>query len=220
MPANIRRKVLRAQQFGRPPPEPKAPKKDKRKATLARAAAAEAAAASSLRPDEDEDVDEDGGVALRSDDDALAGSADGEADETSAATAAKAKEPKPRYILFVGNLPFDATTEGVEAHFAAVRPTQVRHRTEKATGRSRGFAFVEFDSHARMDACLTRYHRSEYLEGHEAGAVPAAAATKEAEAEAEAEAEPDAEAMQTLPAQDGGKKEGPKGARRINVQLT
>jgi RNA recognition motif-containing protein len=49
--------------------------------------------------------------------------------------------------LYVGNLPFSATAEEVQAAFQAHGTvTDVRVVTDRATGRSRGFAFVTMGS--------------------------------------------------------------------------
>jgi RNA recognition motif-containing protein len=49
--------------------------------------------------------------------------------------------------LYVGNLPFDATTEGVRAAFEAFGTVHdVTLVTDRDTGRSRGFGFVEIDA--------------------------------------------------------------------------
>jgi RNA recognition motif-containing protein len=45
--------------------------------------------------------------------------------------------------LYVGNLPFSATDEELRNVFAAYNPTSVSIITDRDTGRSRGFAFVE-----------------------------------------------------------------------------
>ena len=48
--------------------------------------------------------------------------------------------------LYVGNLPFDATTESVRAAFEAFGTVHdVSLVTDRETGRSRGFGFVEMD---------------------------------------------------------------------------
>ena len=67
---------------------------------------------------------------------------------------------KPRFILFVGNLPYTATTAQIDAHFAKLAPTSLRHRTDKVTGRSKGFAFLEFEGYEKMKTCLKLYHHS------------------------------------------------------------
>jgi nucleolar protein 6 len=65
-----------------------------------------------------------------------------------------------RFIVFVGNLPFTATKEQILAHFAKITPSSIRHSTNKATGRSKGFAFLEFDGYDKMKTCLKLYHHS------------------------------------------------------------
>ncbi|KIV88082.1 hypothetical protein PV10_09012 [Exophiala mesophila] len=77
------------------------------------------------------------------------------------------EDPEPRsgksparFIVFVGNLPFDATAEQVTQHFVKLAPVSVRLSTDKQTGRSKGFAFVEFDGYDKMKTCLSLYHHS------------------------------------------------------------
>ena len=65
-----------------------------------------------------------------------------------------------RFILFVGNLPYTATTPQIQSHFAKLAPKAVRHSTNKSTGRSKGFAFLEFDGYDKMKTCLKLYHHS------------------------------------------------------------
>ncbi len=49
--------------------------------------------------------------------------------------------------LYVGNLPWSATEEELEAHFAQCGPVKaVRRITEGRAGRSKGFGFVEMES--------------------------------------------------------------------------
>jgi RNA recognition motif-containing protein len=49
--------------------------------------------------------------------------------------------------LYVGNLPFDTTSEDLEALFSKVGPCESASViTDRATGRSRGFGFVEMSS--------------------------------------------------------------------------
>ena len=67
--------------------------------------------------------------------------------------------------ILVGNLPFSATTESINQHFAKVRPRSVRHRTQKDTDKSKGFAFLEFDAYDRMKTCLKSYHHSNFDDG-------------------------------------------------------
>lgn len=53
--------------------------------------------------------------------------------------------------LFIGNLAYDVTEAELRAHFAALGPlSSLALPTDRATGKPRGFAFVEF--HERADA--------------------------------------------------------------------
>ncbi|KAK5102568.1 hypothetical protein LTR70_000426 [Exophiala xenobiotica] len=75
------------------------------------------------------------------------------------------EEPKkskdaPRFICFVGNLPYTCTTEQIQQHFRKLEPTSIRHSTDKATRKSKGFAFLEFDDYSKMKTCLKVYHHS------------------------------------------------------------
>lgn len=52
-----------------------------------------------------------------------------------------------RYIVFVGNLPYATTKEDLEKHFeSAGNIKSVRLLTDKATGKPKGFAFMEFEN--------------------------------------------------------------------------
>jgi len=66
-----------------------------------------------------------------------------------------------RLILFVGQLPYTATREQIADHFFANGAGKVRVRllTDKATGQSRGTAFVDVDSPQQLVRAL-RLHRS------------------------------------------------------------
>jgi nucleolar protein 6 len=65
----------------------------------------------------------------------------------------------PRFILFVGNLPFKTTDEDINTHFKNCKPTSIRLRTDK------GCAFIEYkhedpkESKRLMDIAL-RLHKS------------------------------------------------------------
>ena len=49
--------------------------------------------------------------------------------------------------LYVGNLSFDSTAESVRASFSAIgEVTDVHVVTDRETGRSRGFAFLEMET--------------------------------------------------------------------------
>ncbi len=69
-------------------------------------------------------------------------------------------EAKQRFIVFIGNLPYTATTPAIQSHFSKLQPFTVRHSTNKETGRSRGFAFLEFEGYDKMKTCLKMFHHS------------------------------------------------------------
>jgi len=61
----------------------------------------------------------------------------------------------PDTNLYVGNLPWDTTKEELAARFAQFGEVRgVRIITDKETGRSRGFGFVEFAQAADAQAAL------------------------------------------------------------------
>jgi len=70
-------------------------------------------------------------------------------------------DPKKRFIVFVGNLPYSATPDQIRSHFSAVHPTSVRllHQRNDPT-KSRGVAFVEFARFDHMKTALKLYHHS------------------------------------------------------------
>lgn len=67
---------------------------------------------------------------------------------------------KPRFILFIGNLPYATTDASLHAHFKKLLPFTLRHRTDRKTKKSKGFAFLEFENFDRMKTCLKLYHHS------------------------------------------------------------
>jgi cold-inducible RNA-binding protein len=80
--------------------------------------------------------------------------------------------------VFVGNLNFDTTAEEVEALFAqAGEIVGVSVPTDRATGRPRGFAFVEFTNSDDAAAAIERFSGYELggrkLRVDEAGERPA-----------------------------------------------
>jgi len=75
-------------------------------------------------------------------------------------TAADDKSAKSRFILFIGNLPFDTTDASLQEHFKKLMPFTLRHRTDPKTKKSKGFAFLEFENYDRMKTCLKLYHHS------------------------------------------------------------
>lgn len=64
-----------------------------------------------------------------------------------------------------GNLPYTATEEAIRGHFASLQPSSVRHRCEKGSGKSKGFAFLEFPNYDRMKTCLKTFHHSSFVDG-------------------------------------------------------
>ncbi|KAF2767891.1 hypothetical protein EJ03DRAFT_139196 [Teratosphaeria nubilosa] len=116
--------------------------------------------------------------------------------QTEAADVAGDAKKKDRFIVFVGNLPYDTTDASLAAHFAKIAPAAIRHRTDPKTKKSKGFAFLEFDGYDRMKTCLKLYHHSEFDP-----------ATYEGEQSA-------------IGAQSGGRGKKARGPRRINVELT
>jgi nucleolar protein 6 len=62
-----------------------------------------------------------------------------------------------RYILFVGSLPYKASDCDIKKHFKDT-PISVRIRTDKATKKPRGFAFLEFGSREDLEAALYLHH--------------------------------------------------------------
>lgn len=73
-----------------------------------------------------------------------------------------ATQKAQRFIVFIGNLPYTATDESIRKHFAKINPKSIRHRKEKDTGKSKGFAFLEFEGYDRMKTCLKLYHQSSF----------------------------------------------------------
>ncbi|KAI4275263.1 MAG: hypothetical protein LQ337_003363 [Flavoplaca oasis] len=75
-------------------------------------------------------------------------------------------EIKPhRFIVFVGNLPYSATNASIQEHFAKLRPTSVRHLHDKTSGKSKGYAFLEFKRYDRLKTCLRTFHQSKFDDG-------------------------------------------------------
>jgi len=92
--------------------------------------------------------------------------ANGEAEQQSQEQIGRKGE---RFIVFVGNLPFSATKDTITAHFKKVEPADVRLMTHKDSGKSKGFAFLEFEKYDRMRTCLKLYHHSVFDDGTKKG---------------------------------------------------
>jgi RNA recognition motif-containing protein len=61
--------------------------------------------------------------------------------------------------LYVGNLPYETSESELESLFATVgNVREVRMVRDMATGRARGFAFVEMQSDAEAQAVIEQFH--------------------------------------------------------------
>ena len=64
--------------------------------------------------------------------------------------------------IYVGNLPYNASEEGLEGVFGAPGTvSRVKIITDRETGRSRGFGFVEMDDEAEGKAAIEALNGSE-----------------------------------------------------------
>ncbi|OQN96496.1 hypothetical protein B0A48_17069 [Cryoendolithus antarcticus] len=118
-----------------------------------------------------------------------------------------AKPANQRFIVFLGNLPYTTTDASLNLHFKSLQPFTLRHRTDPATKKSKGFAFLEFENYDRMKTCLKLYHHS-YFD-------PENPEKSKLVVEGEPEPEPQAAVY-------GGKRGRAKKetGRKINVELT
>ena len=65
--------------------------------------------------------------------------------------------------LFVGNLPFTTTENDLQDHFAqAGAVVAVNIMQDRATGRSRGFAFVEMSTPEDAAKAITMFHQKDF----------------------------------------------------------
>ena len=65
--------------------------------------------------------------------------------------------------LFVGNLPFTTTENDLQDHFAqAGSVIAVNVMQDRATGRSRGFAFVEMGSQEEANKAISMFHQKDF----------------------------------------------------------
>jgi RNA recognition motif-containing protein len=65
--------------------------------------------------------------------------------------------------LFVGGLPWATTSDDLKQLFAAAGTvSSATIITDKMTGRSRGFGFVEFDNDAEADAAVEQFNGKEF----------------------------------------------------------
>lgn len=65
--------------------------------------------------------------------------------------------------LFVGGLPWATTNDDLKALFSAAGTVMsATIITDKMTGRSRGFGFVEFENDAEADAAVAQFNGQQY----------------------------------------------------------
>jgi RNA recognition motif-containing protein len=65
--------------------------------------------------------------------------------------------------LYVGNLPYSATNDSLAAHFAQCgNVTQATVITDKFSGRSKGFGFVEFDTAEAAEKAIATLHGTDF----------------------------------------------------------
>src|SRR2546426_6659423 len=65
--------------------------------------------------------------------------------------------------LFVGNLPYQTMESDLQDHFAqAGVVTSVNLMLDKFTGKSRGFAFIEYSSPAEANKAVEMFHNKEF----------------------------------------------------------
>ena len=65
--------------------------------------------------------------------------------------------------LYVGNLPYQTTEEDLQEYFAQAGAVDtVRVMRDQATGRARGFAFVEMASEADAENAVNKLHDSSF----------------------------------------------------------
>ncbi|KAF2427591.1 hypothetical protein EJ08DRAFT_680952 [Tothia fuscella] len=77
----------------------------------------------------------------------------------------EAPGPKLRFIVFVGNLPFTATLPTLTNHFKKLAPKSIRLINDKASGKCKGIAFVEFADWDRMNTAIEKYHHTSFDDG-------------------------------------------------------
>ncbi|KAL8681492.1 MAG: hypothetical protein Q9224_002834 [Gallowayella concinna] len=90
---------------------------------------------------------------------------EGDQDEPPLQEPPPAEQKAHRFVVFVGNLPYTATDTSVHQHFASLKPASIRHRCDRITGKSKGFAFLEFDNYDRLKTCLKTFHQSKFDNG-------------------------------------------------------
>ncbi|KAF9427438.1 hypothetical protein BGZ76_002336 [Entomortierella beljakovae] len=69
-------------------------------------------------------------------------------------SAVKVPPKNQKFIVFVGNLPYNITKEQLEKHFESCGKMSVRIQTDKVTKKGKGFAFMEFTDAEAMQKAL------------------------------------------------------------------
>lgn len=65
--------------------------------------------------------------------------------------------------LYVGNLPFSATNEVLSETFSQCGTVESANIiTDRETGRSKGFGFVEMSNDAEAQLAITKFHGADY----------------------------------------------------------
>ncbi len=65
--------------------------------------------------------------------------------------------------LYVGNLSYTVTSEGLSSHFAQCGTVDsVRIITDRDTGRSKGFGFVEMSNADEAAMAIEKFHNQEF----------------------------------------------------------
>jgi len=66
--------------------------------------------------------------------------------------------------LYVGNLPYAATEEDLQNHFSAAGTvTSVALIKDRATGRAKGFGFVEMASAEEAQKAISMFHGQDFM---------------------------------------------------------
>jgi len=71
------------------------------------------------------------------------------------------QEAAPGTRIFIGNLSWDATNEDLEDLFKGFNPKDIRICTDAMTGRSRGFAFANFDTERDAADVIAKFNGAE-----------------------------------------------------------
>lgn len=65
------------------------------------------------------------------------------------------KKGQKRFVLFVGNIPFDTTKQDIAGHFSKVGDiVDIRIPTEQGSNKPRGFAYIEVQNETAYEVCV------------------------------------------------------------------